>query len=88
MRKYSCVTLAWRRKVRLVLPFRYRPERIFHMFSRRSLFATLGLTLSSLAAVTAEAAVPAKKPLRAKATSKTRHVKAKTHAKAKQPTLS
>lgn len=58
------------------------------MFSRRSLFATLGLTLSSLAAVTAEAATPAKKPLRAKSASKTRHVKAKAQAKAKPATVS
>ena len=39
------------------------------MLSRRSLFATLGITLSSLVAVTAaEAATPRKKPLHAKAT--------------------
>ncbi len=61
------------------------------MFSRRSLFATLGVTLSSLVAVTAaEAATPRKKPLHAKATkpaSRVKHAKAKAHTSPKPATL-
>lgn len=61
------------------------------MFSRRSLFATLGVSLSSLVAVTAaEAATTRKKPLHAKATkasSHTKHAKAKPHTAPKPATL-
>jgi len=70
-------------------PFPSQEER--PMLSRRSLFATLGITLSSLVAVTAaEAATPRKKPLHAKATkpaSRVKHAKAKSHTSPKPATL-